>query len=68
MSNSILLYKEQVNDIIDSLDLESETSRNILKSRFLGEVINYEVRKNHTKKYYNIFRFIVTTGSILSIG
>jgi hypothetical protein len=25
----------------------------------------YESRKNHTKKYYNIFRFLVTTGSIL---
>ena len=58
-------YAEQVNDIIDTLELETETDRSILKSRFLGEVINYEKRKLHTKKYYDIFRFIVTTGSIL---
>lgn len=58
-------YAEQINDIINTLELDSETDRNILKSRFLGEVINYEKRKLHTKKYYNIFRFIVTTGSIL---
>ncbi len=58
-------YAEQVNEIINTLDLNSETDRNILKSRFLGEVINYEKRKLHTKKYYDIFRFIVTTGSIL---
>jgi len=58
-------YAEQVNEIINTLNLDSETDRNILKSRFLGEVINYEKRKLHTKKYYDIFRFIVTTGSIL---
>ena len=31
----------------------------------MGEVLSYEERRNHTKKYYNIFRFLVTTGSIL---
>ena len=41
--------------------------------RFLYEVLNYDARRNHTKKYYNAFRFIVTLGSIflpaiLSIG
>ena len=56
----IYSYKEQVNDIIQTLELESETERNILKSRFLAEVLMYENRKNHTKKYYNGFRFIVT--------
>ena len=61
----MLSYKEEVNNIIDTLELESETDRSILKSRFLGEVLNYETRRNHTKKYYNVFRFIVTTGSIL---
>ena len=35
-------YAGQVNDIIDTLELETETDRSILKSRFLGEVINYE--------------------------
>lgn len=62
---SVYSYKEQINDIIQTLDLENETERNILKSRFLAEVLNYENRKNHTKKYYNVFRFLVTTGSIL---
>jgi len=58
-------YKEQVSEIIETLELESDTDKSILKSRFLGEVLNYESRRNHTKKYYNVFRFIVTTGSIL---
>ena len=60
-----LTYKQQVFDIINNLELKNETDRNILKSRFLGEVLTYENRRNHTKKYYNVFRFIVTTGSIL---
>ena len=58
-------YANQVNEIINTLELDSETDRSILKSRFLSEVINYEKRKLKTKKYYDIFRFIVTTGSIL---
>ena len=61
----MLSYKEDINNIIDTLDLETETDRTILKSRFLGEVINYESRKNNVKKYYDTFRFIVTIGSIL---
>ena len=58
-------YANQVNKIIDTLELESETDRGILKSRFLSEVVQYEQRKLKTKKYYDTFRFIVTTGSIL---
>ena len=58
-------YANQVNKIIDTLKLDSETDRGILKSRFLSEVVQYEQRKLKTKKYYDIFRFIVTTGSIL---
>jgi len=58
-------YANQVDGIIDTLVLDSETDRGILKSRFLSEVVEYERRKLKTKKYYNIFRFIVTTGSIL---
>ena len=58
-------YKEQVLDIINGLKLSSETDKSILKSRFLYEVLNYDMRRNHTKKYYNGFRFIVTVGSIL---
>lgn len=60
-----LSYKEQVLDIIKNLKLNSPTENSILKSRFLSEVLTYEKRKLHTKKYYNIFRFIVTSGSIL---
>ena len=58
-------YANQVNEIINTLELDSETDRSILKSRFLSEVIKYEQRKMKTKKYYDIFRFVVTTGSIL---
>ena len=58
-------YKDQVLDIINSLQLSSETDKHILKSRFLYEVLQYDSRKQHTKKYYNAFRFIVTVGSIL---
>ena len=58
-------YKDQVLDIINSLELSSETDKHILKSRFLYEVLNYDARKMHTKKYYNGFRFAVTVGSIL---
>jgi len=60
-----LTYKQQIFDIINTLELNNETERNILKSRFLGEVLTYENRRNYTKKYYNVFRFLVTTGSIL---
>ena len=58
-------YKDQVLDIINSLKLSSETDKHILKSRFLYEVLNYDARRNHTKKYYNGFRFVVTVGAIL---
>ena len=45
----------------------------IIKNRFLYEVLLYEEKRDKTKKYYNSFRFIVTLGSlflpaILSIG
>ena len=38
-------YKDQVLDIINSLQLKSETDKHILKSRFLYEVLNYDARK-----------------------
>lgn len=62
---NIYSYKNQVYDIIDTLDLNNETEKNILRSRFLAEVLSYERRRNDTKKYYDVFRFLVTTGSIL---
>jgi len=58
-------YANQINEIINTLELDSETDRSILKGRFLSEVVKYEQRKNRTKKYYDTFRFIVTVGSIL---
>ena len=58
-------YANQVNEIMNTLELDSETDRSILKSRFLSEVVKYEARKLHTKKYYDRFRFIVTVGSII---
>ena len=42
-------YKDKVLDIINSLELSSETDKSILKSRFLYEVLNYDTRRNHTK-------------------
>tara|TARA_B100000900_G_scaffold414332_1_gene440702 strand:+ start:2809 stop:3684 length:876 start_codon:yes stop_codon:yes gene_type:complete len=66
MSNELgFTYKDEVLEIIDGLELGSKTDNSILKSRFLSEVLNYEKRKLYTRKYYNIFRFVVTTGSIL---
>ena len=65
MSDLGFSYKKEVDEIIEGLELSSKTENSILKSRFLSEVLNYEKRKVHTKKYYNVFRFIVTTGSIL---
>lgn len=62
---NIYSYKDQVYDIIDTLDLNNETEKNILRSRFLAEVLSYEKRRNNTKKYYDVFRFMVTSGSIL---
>ena len=65
MSELGFSYKDEVGDIIDGLELSSKTDNSILKSRFLSEVMRYEERKIYTKKYYNLFRFVVTTGSIL---
>jgi len=60
-------YASKINNIIDNLNLPDEISGNkeILKARFVEEVSYYEKKRNKTKNYYNVFRFIVTTGSIL---
>ena len=54
-------------EIIDNLNLpeDMEENKGILKARFLDEVNYYENKRDKTKKFYNVFRFIVTTGSIL---
>ena len=68
-------YTKKINSIIDNLKLpeDSEDNKEIIKSRFVEEVSYYEKKREHTKRYYNIFRFIVTIGSIflpaiLSLG
>jgi hypothetical protein len=66
-------YYERVNNIIDGLKLKNDYDTEIIKNRFLYEVLLYEEKRDKTKKYYNSFRFIVTLGSlflpaILSIG
>jgi len=63
-------YKDQICEIIETLTLDTDkrknrTKQSILKNRFLSEVLNYESRRDKTKRYYNAFRFLVTTGSIL---
>ena len=60
-----LTYKDRVLNIIKSLDLDSQHKKIIIKNRFLYEVMQYEKKRESTRKYYNSFRFIVTTGSIL---
>ena len=58
-------FSHNVSGIIDDIDLEKSYDKSILKFRFLDEISYYEKKRDHTKKYYNVFRFIVTTGSIL---
>tara|TARA_B100001094_G_scaffold325480_1_gene379902 strand:+ start:22066 stop:22806 length:741 start_codon:yes stop_codon:yes gene_type:complete len=58
-------FAENVSVIIDDLELEKPYDKAIIKNRFLDEITYYEKKRNETKKFYNIFRFIVTTGSIL---
>ena len=58
-------FSRNVSGIVDELELEKTYDKSIIKFRFLNEICFYEVKRDHTKKYYNAFRFIVTTGSIL---
>ena len=58
-------FSRNVSGIVDELDLEKTYDKSIIKFRFLNEICFYELKRDHTKKYYNAFRFIVTTGSIL---
>jgi len=66
-------YYDRVLTIIESLTLRFKSDNEIIKNRFLYEVLLYEQKRDETKKYYNGFRFTVTVGSIilpaiLSIG
>ena len=58
-------FADKVGEIVDDLELQKKYDKSIIKHRFLDEISYYEQKRDHTKKYYNIFRFIVTTGSIL---
>ena len=60
-------YTDKVTSIIDKLNLppDMKGNKDIIKSRFVEEVKFYEKKRDNTRKYYNVFRFIVTTGSIL---
>ena len=58
-------FSENVSGIIDDIELQRTYDKAILKHRFLDEITYYEKKRDETKKFYNIFRFIVTTGSIL---
>jgi hypothetical protein len=57
-------YISKTNAIIDNLPNELEDNKEIIKARFVEEVSYYEKKRDHTKRYYNIFRFVVTIGSI----
>ena len=58
-------FSEKVSDIVDDIELQKTYDKTIIKHRFLDEISYYEKKRDNTKKYYNSFRFIVTTGSIL---
>ena len=61
-----LTYYDRVNEIIDGLKLKDSPNDNqIIKNRFLYEVMHYEYKRDSTKKYYNSLRFVMTIGSIL---
>ena len=58
-------YSSKISNVIDSLILPDDTNKEIIRLRFVDEVEYYEKKRDSTKRYYNIFRFIVTVGSIL---
>ena len=60
-----MTFSENVSGIIDDIELQRPYDKAIIKHRFLDEITYYEKKRDETKRYYNVFRFIVTTGSIL---
>src|SRR5210317_90797 len=60
-----MTFSDNVSGIIDDIELNRSYDKAILKHRFLDEITYYEKKRDETKRYYNVFRFIVTTGSIL---
>ena len=63
--NKQMNYTDKVTNIIDNLEFTQNQNKEIIKTRFVDEVDYYEKKRNKTRSYYNVFRFIVTTGSIL---
>ena len=59
------IYKQNITEIIENLHLNTSNDNLMLKNRFLEQVLYYERKRDRVKVFYNIFRFIVTTGSIL---
>ena len=45
-----LTYKDRVMHIVKNLDLDSKHKKIIIKNRFLYEVIDYEKKRDKTKK------------------
>ena len=60
-----MTFSNNVSGIIDDIELQRPYDKAIIKHRFLDEITHYEKKRDETKRYYNTFRFIVTTGSIL---
>ena len=60
-----MTFSENVSCIIDDIELQRPYDKAIIKHRFLDEITYYEKKRDETKRFYNVFRFIVTTGSIL---
>lgn len=58
-------FTQNIIEIIDDIELVNKYDKAIIKQRFLNEVSYYETKRDETKKYFNGFRFIVTSGSIL---
>ena len=59
--------------IVDDIELDNNVHNSIIKLRFLEQIRYYEKKRDITGRFYNIFRFTVTFGSIvlpalLSIG
>ena len=59
------LKKKMYQVLLMILNYKDPMIKLIIKHRFLDEITYYEKERDETKKYYNVFRFIVTTGSIL---
>ena len=47
-------YYDRVSEIIKNLKLSSKSDNEIIKNRFLYEVVMYESKRDKTKKYYKL--------------